>query len=163
EHDRRGRTHRLAGGHYFSIPDPAPLLFGRDTGTRHALNAVTAFLHHAAHAHRDLGIARGLQAFFVARIREEVEAAHLVGAVVRAETRAHAPVVDLDVQAFAVVNRRADGTHGLARRVLAVHARHGLEEHARCLHRSLVVSIDANPVHLAPARDLFLADRRYVV
>ena len=56
------------------------------------------------------------------------------------------------------------GTNGFARRVLAMHARHGLE--IRPLGFRFVafeVSIDANPVHRAPARDLFLADNRNVV
>src|SRR5207253_5157043 len=51
-----------------------------------------------------------------------------------------------------------------ARRVLAMHARHGLKERSLGFHFvAFEVSIDANPVHRASTRDLFLADDRNVV
>ncbi len=56
-------------------------------------------------------------------VEQEVEAAHLVGAVVRAVARPHAAVVDHVVQAFVAVDGRRDRAHHLARRVLALHAR----------------------------------------
>src|SRR5581483_287182 len=78
--------------------------------------------------------------------------------------RADAAVIDHVVQAFRAVHSRMHWADRLARRVLAVHARHGLEERPFGFGLvALVVSVDANPVHLAAARDLFFADDGNVV
>jgi hypothetical protein len=44
-----------------------------------------------------------------------------------------------------------------------MHAGHRLEEGAGILDVTVVVAVDAQPQHLAPARDLILADDRYIV
>ena len=59
-------------------------------------------------------------------VEQEVEAPHLVRAVVRAVARAHAAVVDHVVQALVAVDRRRHRAHHLAGRVLAVLAHHRL-------------------------------------
>ena len=59
-------------------------------------------------------------------VEQEVEAPHLVRAVVRAVARADAAVVDHVVQAFRAVRRGADRADELAGRVLALLARHRL-------------------------------------
>ena len=105
---------------------------------------------------------------------EEIEAAHLVGAVVRAIPRADAAVVGHDVEALVVVDGGVDRADRLARRVLALLAGHRLEEHLRVLeilrvlriaagHVGGEIAVDADPVHLAAAHDLVLADDGDVV
>src|SRR5205807_3305686 len=98
---------------------------------------------------------------------QEVEAANFVGAVVRTVARADAAIVDHIVQAFGAVDRGTDGADLLARRVLALLAGHGLEECRRIkerlvvagrivgggLHRLLVITVDADPMHFASAQD----------
>ena len=59
-------------------------------------------------------------------VQEEVEAPHLVGAVVRAVPRAHAAVVDHVVQALVAVHGGRHRADHLAGGVLAVHAEHRL-------------------------------------
>ena len=54
--------------------------------------------------------------------------------------------------------RRTDRADELAGRVLAVHARHRLDVRLGGIGASLVVAVDADPVHLAAAADLVLAD-----
>src|SRR4029079_8782233 len=82
---------------------------------------------------------------------------------VRAVPRADAAVVRHLVQPLGAVRRRLDGAHELARRVLALHARHRLAVHARIFLRALEVAVEADPVHHAAAVDLLLADDRDVV
>ncbi|MFO1296576.1 MAG: hypothetical protein U1F25_08925 [Rubrivivax sp.] len=131
--------------------------------TRDALDAVAALLHHAAPAHGHVGVALRLQRFRrVVGELQEVEAADLVRAVVGTEARADAAVVDLHVEALAVVHRRAhERPHQFARRLLAVHARQRLEDGVADLQG--LVAVDADPVHLAPERHLRLADDGDVV
>ena len=117
-----------------------------------ALHTEGAFLHHAAHANghvriflhldrvrRALGRQRR-EIFFVdvecahdlsladrsLVVIEEIESTHLVGAVVRAKSRADAAVVSHDVETVLAVNGRVDGANRFARRVLAMLARHRL-------------------------------------
>src|SRR5690606_37409272 len=75
--------------------------------------------------------------------------------------RADAAVVDLHVQALAVVHGGAHRADEFAGRVLAVHAGHRLEGRLAALRQ--LVGVDADPVHLAPAGDLLLAHHRDVV
>ena len=56
EADGAGRAGGLAGGHDFAVADRAVLTFGGAARAADALNAIGAFLHHAARADRDLGI-----------------------------------------------------------------------------------------------------------
>ena len=60
EPDRLCRTGRLARRHHLAVADGAILLFGGAAGAADALDAIGAFLHDAARAHRDVGIERGL-------------------------------------------------------------------------------------------------------
>jgi hypothetical protein len=90
----------------------------------------------------------------------EVEAAHFVRAVVGAVPRADTAVVDHVVQPFVAVRGRADRADHLAGGVFALHARHGLEIGFRVVRRTAVIGVHAQPVHLAPAQHLFLADDR---
>src|SRR5207253_7072204 len=159
EDDGAARARGLACCHHFAVADPAALLFRLDARARNALHAVGAFLHHAAHAHGDFGVELRLERLGARGVVEEVEAPHLVRAVLRAEARADAAVVDLDVEALAVMHGCIHWADVFARRVLAVHARHRLEERAF----SLVVAIDADPVHLPPGDHLVLAHRGDVV
>src|SRR3546814_19305739 len=57
----------------------------------------------------------------------------------------------------------ADRADHFARRLLAMHAGDGLEVRLRRFGRSLMVAIDTDPVHLAPALALVGADDRSVV
>src|SRR5581483_8317192 len=152
-----------------------------------ALHAVAAFLHHAAHADGDFGVVDHLLNFVVGVLEilvpvGKVEAAHLVGAVVRAVPRADAAVIGHRVEALLAVNRRGDRADVFAGRLLAVDTGDRLVD---CLNAVLVefrtgqeifragaelsyrdageVAIQPNPVHLAPAPDLLLADDGDVV
>ncbi len=130
-----------------------------------ALDAVGAFLHDAAAAHAHLAgstIAAGRS--LVLGIAEEIEAPHLVRAVVRAEPRADAAVVDHQVEAVMVVHGGVHRADDLARRVLAMHARHRLERDVGRVRRPGVIAVDAQPVHdRGWFEHLFLADDRDVV
>jgi len=98
------------------------------------------------------------------RKTEEVEPAHLVRAVVRAVARPDAAVVGHVVQALGAVRRRVDRAHVSRRGLFALHARDGLEGHLRRVRVVAdVVAVDADPVHLATAEDLLLADEGDVV
>src|SRR5205814_6720355 len=84
-----------------------------------------------------------------------VEAPDFVGAIVRAEPRADAPVVDLRVQPLGIVIRRRDRTDRLARRLIALLTQHREERSA--------ATLDPDPRHLAPLRTHRFADDRNVV
>src|SRR5205814_1822934 len=119
---------------------------------------------HAAASYGDVGIPPQLQARRVpVLVEEEIEAADLVRAVIRAVARADTAVVDHVVQPFDAVDCRADRAHHFARRVLALHARHRLEIGFGTTGRAAVIRVDPDPVHLAPAQHLILADHRDVV
>src|SRR5207245_10150542 len=94
---------------------------------------------------------------------QEVEAAHLVGTVVGAVARADAAVVNHVVESVAAVDRGLHRADHLARRGLAVHARHRLEKDLRITHRAVEVAVHAQPVHFPAALHLVLADDRDVV
>src|SRR6185437_4212372 len=115
-------TCRLAGGYDFAVADTAVVLVGFDVRGFDALDAVRAFLHHAATAHRHFRVAhRHVLRCVLVGVLHEVEPPHLVRAVVGTKTRADAAVVHLHVQAFGVVHGRIDRTHHFARRVFAHH------------------------------------------
>ena len=164
EDDRLGRAGLLARGHDLAVANVAVFLVGLDLGFLDALHAVAALLHHAARAHGHIGIAHQLQALgLVVGEEQEVEAPHLVGAVVRAVARAHAAVVDHHVQAFRRVHRGAHRANLLAGRVLAVLADHGLEVRARRGQIALEIGVDAQPLHVAADAHLLLAHHRNIV
>src|SRR6185503_15682750 len=133
-------------------------------GFTNSLHAETALLHHALSTHRDIGIELPVQWLGEGVLRpgrltitEPVEVANLVGAVIGAVTRADAAVVNLYVQPVWRVIRRVHRAHRLARSVAAVltHHRHetGIEIGA-AVFPALVVSLDANPRHLAAAQEI---------
>src|ERR1019366_3096627 len=157
EDDGFGRARGLAGGLDFAVAHRAVLLLGVDLGRVDALHAVGAFFHHAAAAHRNVRIALQFQAWrFEIAEQEEIEAPHLVGAVVGAVTRAHAAVVDHVVEAFGAVRGGLHGADQLAGRVLAVHAGDRLVVNGGIVLFALIIGIDAQPVHGASAAHLVL-------
>src|SRR5258706_5933189 len=128
EHDGLRGAHGLAGGLDLAVADAAPFVVGGDARLLDALHAVRALLHDPAAAHAHVGVALQLDGRRVpVLIEQEVEAPHLVGAVVRAVAGADAAVVDLVVQALVAVHGGGHRADLLARRVLALHARQGLE------------------------------------
>ena len=128
------------------------------------LRAIGALLHHAARAHGDIGILGRVQRRILGRaIVEEIEAPHLVGTEAGAGPRPDAPVIDHLIDAFGTVGSGMHRTPHLAGRLLAMHARHRLEEAARRLDVALVVARNPQPVHLAAGLDLLLADDGHVV
>ena len=98
-------------------------------------------------------------------IKEEIEPAHFVWTVVRTILGADAAVVNHVVQAFCTVHCRVNRTDRFARRVLAMHARHRHEIDALWMIRieAFVVSIDANPMHLAATHNFVFTDNRNIV
>ena len=129
-----------------------------------ALDAVGALFHDAAAAHGDVGIAHHLVLRRLPILKEqEIKAPHFVRTVVGTVARAHAAVVDHVIQAFGAVYGCAYGTDDLARGVLTLHARNGLEVCLGIIAVALVVSIDAKPVHVAADHDLLFADHSDVV
>ena len=165
EDDGFGGAGLLAGREHLAVADPAILQAGVDAGALDPLHAIGALLHDAARAHRHVRVeGHLLRVGVVRRVREEVEPADLVRAVVRAVPRADAPVVDHLVEALVAVDGRVDGAHVLAGRIFAVHAHQRLEDDAGV--PGIVageVAVDAQPVHFAALRHLLLADHRNVV
>ena len=130
-----------------------------------SLDAERALFHHAAVANGDVrvGLHLNLERKRLGPVVEVVPP-HLVRAVVGAVPRADAAVVHHRVDAVRRVNGRVDRADLLARRVLAVDAHHRHGDHARVrLIGAHVVAVHPEPVHLATARDLVLADDRNVV
>src|SRR5439155_3900526 len=127
ENNRFGRTGLLARRQNLAVAHLPAFFLRVDLGFVNTLHAVSTLLHDTARAHGHVGIPAQLEAGSVPiLIQEEVEAPHLIRAIVRAVARAYAAVVDHVVEAFARVTGRLHGTHQLAGRILAVHARHGL-------------------------------------
>src|SRR5579862_927973 len=93
ENDRLRRTCLLASGRDFAIADAAVFLFRGDAGRGDALDAIRAFLHHAAPAHGDFGIVHRLEAGrVIIGVAQEIEPPNLVRTIVRAESRADAAI-----------------------------------------------------------------------
>src|SRR4030095_15233887 len=161
----RSRAGLLAGRLDVAVMKLAPGELRIDLRAIDPLRAVRAFLHHAPGADRDVRVHRELED--VGRVLgevEEIEAAHLVGTVVRTVAGPDAPVVDHHVEALPVVDGGGHGADLLAGSVLAVHAGNGLEDDLRAAGGLAgEVPVDPDPVHLAPLRDLDLADNRHVV
>src|SRR5262249_46403717 len=126
--DRVRWARLLAGGLQFTVLNLCVSAFRVDAMLINALHAVSALLHHAPAAYGDVGIAHHLELRRLPILEEqEVEAANLVRAVVRAIARAHAAVIDHVIQAFAAVDGRPHRADNLARGVLTLHARYRLE------------------------------------
>src|SRR6266851_798378 len=99
EHDGLRRADGLAGGLDLPVADPAPFVVGGDARLLDALHAVRALLHDPPAAHAHVGVPLQLEALRVpVLVEQEVEAPHLVRAVVRAVPGADAAVIDLLVQ-----------------------------------------------------------------
>ena len=157
----------LAGGTDLIRSQRTSLSRGGDLGFADTLDAERALLHHAAFAHRDIGILCHQLGFAeTGVVIEPVEATNLVGTVVRAEARADAPVVNHLVETIGAVHGRFNRTDVLARRLLAVLTQHGLWGQLRRLGGPFIgarVPIDAQPVHLASLANVVGADHRHVV
>src|SRR5690606_8227144 len=153
-------------------------LLARDLGVApggvDALHAVGALLHDAAGAHGHVRVEGELAHLGHARLLvevEEVEATHLVRAVVRAVPRADAAVVDHVVEAALLrVDRRRHGADVLAGGVLAVLAADRLVHDLGIAEvggirgvGARVVAVDADPVHRPAAAHLLGADDGDVV
>src|ERR1700682_3868189 len=177
EDDGFRRAGGLASGDDFAVLDRAILFFRFDARVVDALHAIGALLHDAAAAHGDFRIAQELELRSLPILEaHEIEAAHFVRAIVGAIARADAAVVDHVVQAFGAVHRGADGADLLARRIFALHAGNGLEEGFGIGERvifigartvgggaGVVIAVDADPVHLAAAENLVLADHGDII
>src|SRR5207245_3823947 len=93
-----------------------------------------------------------------------VEVADLVRTVVGAIARAHAPIVDLAVQAVRCVVGGVYGAHGLTGRVTALLAQHRRHDRAHPTRSpTRVIALDPQPAHLPPAHHQLLAHRREIV
>src|ERR1019366_5018345 len=144
---------------YFSI-----LLFSVDFGGVDALHAVGALLHDSAAADRHVRVVQQLEAgSFVIGVQIEIEPPHFVGAVVGTVASADAAVVDHIVKAFGAVGSGLHGADQLARGILALHAGNRLVVDGRVIGLAVVVGVDANPVHGAPAAHLVFADHGDIV
>src|SRR5215472_297047 len=162
DHLRRARL--LAGCNDLAIANRAGLLVGFNLRRVDALHEVAALLHDAARSNGDVRIAHRLQALGLEiGVEQEVEAPHLVWAVVGAVAGAHATVVNHRIEAFGRMYRCADRTNLFARSVLTVLAGHRLEVRARRRQIAFVVRIDAQPLHVSADPDLLLADNRNIV
>ena len=157
EDDRLRRAGLLAGGLQRAVDDRRfdavgdAVLLRVDAGVVDPLDAVGALLHDAAVADGHFGVAHQLQhRSFSILILEEIEAAHLVGAVVRAVPRADAAVVGHLVETFVAVGRRRDGADDFARGVLAMLAEHRLVDRLGILGIARVVGVHPDP---EPSRD----------
>src|SRR3954468_20574470 len=164
ERDRLGGAGLLAGGADVAVFERALGHLGVDLRGLDPLHAIGALLHHAARAHGHVRVGGHLdQLGRVLGVVEEIEAPHLVRAVVRAVAGADAAVVDHRVQAVGGVHSRRHRADLLAGGVLALLAGHRLEHDLRLLGRAGEVAVHAQPVHLAAAAHLLVADDGYVV
>ena len=111
ERDRARRARILACRRDFIRADRPVVTFGGAAGAADALNAIRAFLHDAARTHSHFGIFLRLVGFepkvgiFLAvGVSEEVETPYFVRAIRFAKTCTDATIVDLHVEALAVVH-----------------------------------------------------------
>ena len=158
-----------------------------------ALHAVGALLHHTAHPDGDFGILHHfdqlrhplrselteVKAVKLAQIEvEEIKTANLVGAIVRAVTRADATVVSHRIEAFFVVHGGIDGADDFARCEFALRTGDRLEGDLRILGDLAIafttegtafglavgiVAVETNPMHLTSPHHLVLAHDRNVI
>ncbi len=170
------RAGLLASRDDSAIANRRVLFFRFDARIVDALHAIRALFHDAAAAHGYFRIAQQLELRrFPILEAQEIESAHFVRAIVRTIPRPDAPVIGHIVQPFGAVRRGAHGADLLAGRVLALLARHRLEERFGIIQRGIVtrgivgfrfgfvVAVDADPVHLPAARHLILPDHRNIV
>src|SRR5690606_32203003 len=154
----------LTSRHHIAVANWPFVHSRRNTRCTDPLHTIGAFLDHASPACSDVRImdlVRSLGRPLV--IVEPIETPNFVGAVVRACPRADTPAVDHLIEPFAGVHRRVHRANNFTRRFFAMHAKHGLEERLGLVCASSVVSVDAQPVHLASTGDLFRPDDRHIV
>src|SRR5262245_36386786 len=164
ENDRLSGTGRLASGEDVAVADSPVLVLCVDAGLVDPLHAIRAFLHDSTTADRHVRVVQQLKTGSrIIRKLKEIETPHLVGTVIRAVARADATVVNHVVEPLAAVDRRHDWADQLARRVLAVHAGHRLKIRVWVVYAPRVIAVDAQPMHLAAAGHLLLADHRDIV
>ena len=158
------RAGLLTSCRHFAIPDAAVFLFCGDASPTDSLNAVGALLHDTTPTDGYVRVVHRLGAWgMIIGVLKEVEASDFVRAVVGTKARAHATVIDLKVQTFVIVNSGFNRANEFARSVLAMHAWHGHMIKFGVIQGAAVVSIDADPVHLAIASDLIFADYGNVI
>src|SRR5262249_62262497 len=118
EDDRARRAGLLAGSYHLAIGYRPAGDLGIDAGARDPLDAIGALFHHATRTHADLGVhqrgKRRAKAGIERLVFEEVEAADLVRAVLRAITRADAAVENLRIEAVIGMNGPVDRADHLA-------------------------------------------------
>ena len=189
DRDAQGRGRDLHFGGRFAGDEGFLFLaaFLADDRILEALHAVGAFFHHAAHADGDVRVllevvriadrflAEGAVVEVVGDERvalvviEEIEAAGLIGAVVRAVAGADAAVVGHRVESVFGVDCGVDWADHFAGGRFAMDAGDRLRNECRIVGIEIVVflrgeiAIHADPVHFAAAGDLILTDDRDVV
>src|SRR5690606_20370961 len=150
---------------HLAVAQRPPVDARLDLGGANSLHAVGAFFHHAPLPDRDFGIVHHLECLWLVRnvVSEIVEAPDLVGAVIGAEPRADAAVVDHLVEPIRAVHGGVDRANVFAGRHLAVLAEHRLRQVLRLLALPQVVAIDPQPVHGPVFAAVGLADHGNVV
>src|SRR5207237_5025262 len=147
-----------------TVTDAAVLQLGSDPCPINPLQTISAFFHDTSRTHSHIRILHQLFGSGESTVEfEKIEAPDLVRAIVRAVTRPDAPVINLQIQSFIIMHRRANRANELARRVLAVHTSNWLMIEFRFVRRAGVITIDSDPVHFTTDRYLMLADDGTVV
>ena len=114
----------------------------------HAINALHAertLFHDALAAHGDVRIELRVERLRPVRL-PEVEEPHVVRAVVAAVARSDAAIVDLHIQALAVVLDRIHRAHRLAGSVLTVLAQHRQKARLHVGEFAFPIALDADPL-----------------
>src|SRR5208282_4989078 len=157
-----GRLQVFANQNFLAFADRGS--FGINALFTDALHAVSAFFHDATAADGDVRIAHQLELRRLPILKQqEIKPSHLIRTVIRAVTCADAAVIDHGIQAFAAVQRGLHRTNQLAGRILALHAGDGLKEALGIFARAIVISVHAQPVHVAAAERLILANHGDVI
>src|SRR5437867_4953501 len=124
-----------------------------------ALNAVRALLHHSTVPDGHIRITHHLVCLrLCVGVLQKVEPADLVRTIVQTIPGTDAAVVRHHVQTLRVMRCCRDRTYNFTRGVFTMHACHGLCVNLWIIQASLIISIDANPVHLTSAVHLLLSD-----
>jgi len=160
--DRLRWTSILASRGDFVVANLAVFGLGLNLFVLNALVAITR---------RQFVCTRVLEECLGVGVIEEVKATYFVWTVVTAISSTDTAVVDHVVKSFMTVNRRSDRTNRFARSILTVMTGHRLmNDHLVIVLSRLfvvqvvtVVTVDANPVHLATAANIITSDNRHIV
>ncbi len=162
EDDGPGRTGLRAGRLIVFLPQLSPFRAGVLPSLLQAVMTERALLDHALGPNRDIGVQMlplGLRPLRAV----PVEVLDGVGAGVGAVPAADAARVDLTDDALVVDVGRLDRADPDAGRVVAVHARAGVEAHGRVGELPLHLDLDLHPAHGAVHIGLLRGDGRDVV